>query len=105
VHLICEAADLLKEKGVNARAVSVLSMEVFEEQDGGYKEAVLPAAVRARLAVEAAASFGWHKYTGLDGGVISIDTFGASGPAGLLFKQYGFTVENIVEKAMNLLRK
>ncbi|MDR2649427.1 MAG: transketolase [Clostridiales bacterium] len=105
VQLICKAADILKEKGVNARAVSVLSMEVFEEQNAVYKESVLPAAIRVRLAVEAASSFGWHKYTGLDGGIISIDTFGASGPADLLFKQYGFSVENVVEKAMDLLRK
>ncbi|MDR1558743.1 MAG: transketolase [Clostridiales bacterium] len=103
--LICEAADILKAKGVNARAVSVFSMEIFDEQEEDYKESVLPAGVRVRLAVEAASSFGWHKYTGLDGGIISIDTFGASGPANLLFKQYGFTVENVVAKAMDLLRK
>ena len=105
VELIYQAVDILKDKGVNARAVSVLSMEVFEEQEDSYKESVLPCEVRARLAVEAASSFGWHKYVGLDGGIISIDSFGASGPANLLFKQFGFTAENVVDKAMSLLEK
>jgi len=103
VDLIYKAVDVLKDKGIYARAVSVMSMEVFEEQDDSYKESVLPRRVRARLAVEAASSFGWHKYIGLDGGIISIDTFGMSGPANLLFKQYGFTVEHVVEKAMELI--
>jgi len=103
VSLISEAVDILKEKGVNARAISMFSMEVFEEQEKEYKESVLPNAVRARLAVEAGSSFGWHKYVGLDGDIISVDTFGASGEAKLLFKQFGFTVENIVGRALALL--
>jgi len=105
VGLIYKAVDVLKEKGINARAVSVLSMEVFEEQDDAYRESVLPGKVRARLAVEAASAFGWHKYVGLDGDVLSIDTFGASGNANLLFSHYGFTVEHVAEKAMALINK
>jgi transketolase len=65
---------------------------------------VLPASVRARVAVEAAASFGWHKYVGLDGAVIAIETFGASAPAELLFEEYGFTVENVLKKAKEVIK-
>jgi transketolase len=75
------------------------SWEIFEEQSAEYKESVLPKNVRERLAVEAGSSFGWHKYTGLDGDIISIDQFGASAPAEILFTEYGFTVENVVNKA------
>ena len=104
VDLICKAADILKEKGINARVVNMFSMEIFEEQEDSYKESVLPNSVRTRLAIEAACSFGWYKYVGLDGCIISIDAFGASGPANQLFKQYGITVENVVEKAMDLVK-
>jgi transketolase len=65
----------------------------------------MPNAVRARVAVEALTSFGWHKYVGLDGDVISLDTFGASGNAETLFKQFGFTVENVVDKAVKVVGK
>ncbi|MDD2503386.1 MAG: transketolase, partial [Clostridia bacterium] len=87
------------------RVVSMPSWEIFEEQSDEYKEKVLPKSVRARLAVEALSSFGWHKYTGLDGNVISKDDFGASGPANTLFKEFGFTVENVVDKALKVLGK
>ncbi|MDR1913351.1 MAG: transketolase [Clostridiales bacterium] len=103
VDLICKAADELKTRGIKARAVSMPSMEVFDEQDVNYRESVLPKTVRKRLAVEAASGFGWHKYIGLDGDIICINSFGASGPANLLFEKYGFTVENIVSHAENLL--
>jgi len=102
VELIYKAKDILLEKGIDARVVSMPSWEVFEEQSCEYKESVLPKAVRKRLAVEALSSFGWHKYTGLDGAVMSVDAFGASAPAGVLFKAYGFTVENVAAEAMKL---
>lgn len=105
VEQIYEAAGILKEKGVDARVISMPSWEIFEAQDAEYKEKVLPRSVRKRLAVEAASSFGWHKYVGLDGDIISIDTFGASAPAGILFKEFGFTTENVVERALKLLDK
>ncbi|MGL4790809.1 MAG: transketolase-like TK C-terminal-containing protein, partial [Anaerotignaceae bacterium] len=70
-----------------------------------YKESVLPNSVRTRLAVEAACDFGWHKYIGLDGDIISMKGFGECGPAGTLFKHFGFTVENVVEKAVALCKK
>lgn len=105
VHLMTEAAKILKGGGIYARVVSMPSFEIFEEQDDEYKEQVLPSAVRKRLGAEAASSFGWHKYIGLDGDIISIDHFGASAPADLLFEEYGFTVDNVLEKARKLMKK
>ena len=105
VGLIYTAADTLKEKGISARVVSMPSFEIFEEQDASYKESVLPDSVRARLAVEAASPYGWHKYTGLDGAVISIDRYGASAPAAKLFETFGFTVDNVVQTAMEVVKK
>ncbi|AGF58425.1 transketolase [Clostridium saccharoperbutylacetonicum] len=102
VELIFKAADELATKGIDARVISMPSFELFDAQDEAYKESVMPKAVRARLAVEALTSFGWHKYVGLDGDVISLDTFGASGKAEVLFEQFGFTVENVVERAVKL---
>jgi len=104
VELIYNAQPILKEAGIHARVISVPSMEVFEGQDDGFKEEIMPKSVRPRLAVEAASSFGWHKYTGLDGAVIAIDSFGASAPAPALFKAYGFTVDAVVEKAKAIMK-
>lgn len=104
VELIFKASDELKKKGIDARIVSMPSFELFERQSEEYKEKILPNNVRARVAVEAASSFGWHKYTGLDGAVISIDRFGASGKAEVLFEEFGFTVENVVAKVLKLLK-
>ena len=103
VELIYKAADELLEKGIEARVVSMPSFELFDAQDKEYKETVLPNKVRARIAVEALSSFGWHKYVGLDGEVISLDTFGASGNSETLFNKFGFTSKNIVEKAMEIV--
>ena len=100
VELIYKAADELAAKGIDARVISMPAFELFDAQDEAYKESVMPKAVRARVAVEALTSFGWHKYVGLDGAVVSLDTFGASGNADALFKQFGFTVENVVETAV-----
>lgn len=105
VELIYEASKVLKEKGIDARVVSMPSLEVFEAQGEEYKEKILPMNIRKRVAVEAASSFGWHKYVGLDGEIISIDTFGASAPAEILFREFGFTVENVVEKVEKLMSK
>ena len=95
----------LKAEGIDARVISMPSFELFEAQSDEYKESVMPAAVRARVAVEAAASFGWHKYVGLDGATVTLDHFGASAPAGLLFKEYGFTAENVAATAKKVLGK
>ena len=102
VELAYNAKAALKEKGIDARVVSMPSMEVFDSQSDEYREKVLPSAVRKRVAVEAGTSFGWQKYSGLDGAVVSIDHYGASAPAGVLFKEFGFTVENVAETAMKL---
>lgn len=105
VKLVYEAGKQLLESGVAVRVVSMPSWELFEEQDAAYKESVLPADVTKRLVVEAASSFGWHKYVGLQGDIISIDQFGESAPADLLFEKYGFTVENVLNRAQKLLKK
>lgn len=103
VHLVVEAARALQASGIAARAVSMPSWEIFEEQTPEYKQSVLPDAARKRLAVEAGVSFGWHKYTGLDGDILAMESFGASGPAEELFRTFGFSVEHILEKATALL--
>ena len=99
------AQKLLKEEGIDARVISMPSFELFEAQTEEYKESVMPSSVRARVAVEAASSFGWHKYVGLDGATVTLDHFGASAPAGLLFKEYGFTAENVAANARKVLGK
>jgi len=105
VELVLKAAEQLSEKNIQVRVVSMPSFELFERQTEEYKQSVLPNAVRARLAVEAASGFGWHKYTGLDGAVVSLDHFGASAPANILFEKFGFTVENVVESALKVINK
>ena len=105
VKLACEAFDILAVKGVSARVVSMPSWEVFEKQSEKYKEKVLPKNVTKRLAIEAGSSFGWHKYIGFDGDIISRDDFGASANASVLFKEFGFTTENVVKRAEELLKK
>ena len=105
VHVTLEAGKQLQAGGIDAKVVSMPSWELFERQPAEYRETVLPSAVANRVGVEAASSFGWHKYVGLKGEVVSIDSFGASAPADLLFKHFGFTVENIVAKAKAVLAK
>lgn len=105
VELIYKAWDVLQEKGIDARVISMPSWEIFEEQTDKYKESVLPSGVKKRVAVEAAADFGWHKYVGLDGAVISMHGFGASAPAGQLFEKFGFTVDNVVETVLKVVNK
>ena len=102
VELIFKAADELAVKGIDARVVSIPSFEIFNAQDEAYKESILPNSVRKRVAVEALTSFGWYQYVGLDGKIVSLDTFGASGNAAILFEQFGFTVENVVNETMKL---
>jgi transketolase len=98
VSLATGAAAALADKKI--RVVSMPSTTLFDAQDDAYRESVLPAAVKARVAVEAAVTDGWYKYAGLDGAVVGIDRFGESAPAPQLFKEFGFTVENVV-KAVN----
>ena len=102
VQLIVEASAKLAEEGIKAAAVSMPSMDVFEMQSEEYKNSILPKHKTKRLSVEALSSFGWHKYVGLEGATISVDHFGESAPANLLFEKYGFTVENIIKVAKAL---
>ncbi|GEN54053.1 transketolase [Halobacillus faecis] len=104
VQLIVEAQAELKKNGYDVRVVSVPSFDRFEAQPKEYKEQVLPSSVRKRLAVEMGASFGWDRYVGLDGSVIGIDKFGASAPGNTVIENYGFTVENVVKHAENLMK-
>ncbi|HRO27656.1 MAG TPA: transketolase C-terminal domain-containing protein, partial [Luteimonas sp.] len=99
VELATAAAEQL---GDQVRVVSMPSTDVFERQDAGYRESVLPNAVRRRVAVEAGVTGFWRQYVGLDGAVVGIDTFGASAPAGDLFKHFGITVEAVVAAAKAL---
>lgn len=103
LQLAYEGAKILEEKNIGVRVVSMPSMELFEEQDNEYKSEILPKNITKRLAIEAGTSFGWHKYVGFDGKVISIDSFGASAPANKLFEKFNLTVENLVKTALELL--
>ena len=102
LDLCVKAAASLRAEGRQVRVVSMPCIELFEEQDAAYRESVLPATVRRRVVVEASSSFGWHKYSGFDGAVVSIDRFGASAPGPLCMEKFGFTVENVVAQAKSL---
>jgi transketolase len=103
VHIALEAGQRLAEGEVSVRVVSLPSWELFDKQSEGYRESVLPAAVRARVAVEAGITLGWEHYVGLDGAVIGMAGFGASAPAGVLYEEFGITVEQVVARARALL--
>jgi len=103
VSLAIEAQKKLAEEGIQTRVVSMPSWELFEKQSKAYKESVILPQVKARLGIEMAASMGWDRYVGEQGDVLAIDRFGASAPAGTIFKEYGFTVENVVARVKALL--
>lgn len=103
VNLAMQAAAQLSQEGKEVRVVSMPSTDIFDKQDSAYREAVLPHAVTARVAIEAGISDYWYKYVGLNGRVIGMTTFGESAPADELFKMFGFTVENIIEKAKEVM--
>ena len=102
VELAVKAKAILEAEGRKIRVVSMPCMDLFEEQSAEYKEAVLPKAVRKRVAVEALSDFGWGKYVGLDGACVAMTTFGASGPAAQLFEHFGFTAEHVAETVRSL---
>ncbi len=103
VALIMEAQAKLEAEGISTRVVSMPSWELFEKQDAAYKEKVFPKAYKKRLAVEMASPMGWHKYTTDEGDMLGMTTFGESAPAEDLYKHFGFTVDNVVNKAKALL--
>ena len=103
VVLAVDAAKAMADKGKKVRVVSMPCVDVFEAQDKAYRESVLPANVTARVVVEAGVTSAWYKYVGFNGAVVGIDRFGESAPAGLLFKAFGFTVENVVKTVESVL--
>jgi transketolase len=105
VDLIVKAQEELIKQNISVRLVSMPSWELFEEQTKEYKEKVFPSSVKARMSVEAGISQGWCRYVGDDGDVISIETFGASAPGEVMLREFGFTVENVCERAIALLKR
>ncbi len=103
VSLIMEAKNVLEQKGIATRVVSMMSWELFDSQQKSYREEVLPRSCTKRLAVEAGLSMGWERYTGSEGRAICMDRFGASAPGEVLMEKFGFTVENIVSEALAIL--
>ncbi|MBN3894261.1 MAG: transketolase [Nostoc sp. NOS(2021)] len=103
LSLAVSAAEKLTAEGKKVRVVSLPSWELFEAQDAAYRESVLPKAVTKRLSVEAGSSFGWHKYIGTEGDTVSIDRFGASAPGNVCLEKFGFSVDNVLAKAKQLL--
>jgi transketolase len=105
VSLIIAAQQKLADQGIHARTISMPSWELFEMQPQSYKDEVLPPGVRARLAVEAGVSQGWRKYVGDQGDVLALDRFGESAPGKVLFEKFGYTVGNVVGRALKLINK
>jgi transketolase len=105
VPLIVETRKRLLDQHIGVRLVSMPSWELFEEQTQEYRDSVLPPAVVARISVEAGSSFGWQKYTGTLGENISIDHFGASAPGPVILREFGFTVDHILQRALKLLER
>ncbi len=103
VSLVVQAYEQLTAEGVRARVVSIPCVELFEQQPQAYRDEVLPPSVRARVAVEQASTLGWHRYVGLDGAVIGMETFGASAPLKELLTKFGFTPDRVVETARTVL--
>jgi transketolase len=105
VELLYKAADLLEADGIKSRIVSMPCLDLFDDQDAAYKESVLPRSTRARVAVEAASAYSWDRYVGLDGETVCLDHYGASAPANILFKEFGFTPENVARAAKASIAK
>ncbi|WP_293794442.1 transketolase C-terminal domain-containing protein, partial [uncultured Pantoea sp.] len=103
VELAVAAYEQLTAEGRKVRVVSMPSTDAFDKQDAAYRESVLPKAVAARVAIEAGIADYWFKYTGLNGAIVGMTTFGESAPADQLFKEFGFTVENVVKTAKSIL--
>jgi transketolase len=102
VHVALQAAQRLDGEGVHARVVSMPCWELFEAQGADYRDEVMPPDVKARLSVEAGVAFGWHKWVGDEGDSISIEHYGASAPGTTVLEKYGYTVDNVVARALAL---
>jgi transketolase len=105
VHICNAAADLLEGEGIATRVVSMPCMENFGDQDAAYRDSVLPPQCRARVSVEAAAKLGWREWVGLEGEAIGMETFGASAPAGALYKHFGFTPERVADVGREVVKR
>ena len=105
VEQIMQAKEILKQEGIDARVVSMPCMELFLKQPKEYQESVIPSSIRARVAMEAGVTMPWYRFVGLDGKALGIDHFGASAPAARLFQEFGFTAENVVKAAKEVLGK
>ena len=105
VQVAHEAAMLLEADGIRVRLVSMPCLDRFAEQDRGYRDAVLPPEIRARVAVEAASPIGWHRWVGDDGDVVAMEGFGASAPAKVLYEHFGFTGEAVAGRARAVLAR
>lgn len=105
VNLAMKAKQELLKEDIDVRVVSMPCLELFDQQDKEYKESVLPNSMRKRLSIEMASDFNWHRYVGLDGDTMSVNTFGGSAPANVIIEKYGFTVENVVTKVKNMIKE
>jgi transketolase len=105
VALIVAAEPILRRAGIRARLVSMPSWRLFEEQPADYRASVLPAEVTARVAVETGSPLGWERWAGVHGSIIGIDRFGASAPGATVFREYGFTVDHVVDEAFGLVSR
>jgi transketolase len=105
VHICANAADALEAEGIATRVVSMPCMENFAAQDAEYRASVLPPTCRARVSLEAAATFGWHEWVGELGEAIGMHTFGASAPAGALYKHFGFTPERVADAGREVVKR
>ncbi len=105
LSLVVDAKAKLEEKGKSVRVVSMPSENIFDQQDQAYRDSVLPPGIRRRLAVEAGVPMSWYRWVGLDGDIIGMTTFGASGKYEEVMKHFGFTVDNVVEHALKLLAR
>ncbi|MBQ7568787.1 transketolase, partial [bacterium] len=103
VHICLEAQAKLEAEGIATRVVSMPSWELFDKQSPDYRESVLPEAVKARVSIEAASTFGWMRWVGEKGTAIGLDRFGASAPYETLYEKFGLTAENVIAKAKELL--
>ncbi|MGH7923971.1 MAG: transketolase-like TK C-terminal-containing protein [Candidatus Binatus sp.] len=105
LSLVVDAKAKLEEKDRSVRVVSMPSENIFELQDQAYRDSILPPSIRRRLAVEAGAPMSWYRWVGLDGDIIGMTTYGASGKSEEVMKHFGFTVDNVVERALKLLAR
>jgi transketolase len=105
VQLALGAQTTLLEQGMKSRVVALPSWDIFARQPAEYRESVLPSSIRARVAIEAGSSLGWERFVGLDGKTITIDRFGASAPDAIVFEKLGFTVDNVVKTALEVVRR